>query len=321
MPEDLIKFGLIPEFIGRLPVVASVTNLDKESLVKILTEPRDALSKQYQRLFDMDGVALEFDDGRAGRDRRRGDPARHRRPRAARDHGRSAAAGDVRGARAATTSSGSSSPRRPCGPTSTRRSCRGRRSAPRGRSPPDRRRGPGAPRGSRELSPPGRRTVLAPFPPILAGIAPGRLCARGERGERSAAAVGFGPCSVSAPSCARAGRPRPPTRRRPSAGVISSVRSSWTSMAITSSSAEAKFTSARWRCGCSCIWSSTVVNVRFREDLLEDVWGYKPGVSTRTIDTHVKRLRDKLGEAGALVETVRGTGYRLSAEHQVIIKE
>src|SRR6476469_1235706 len=60
MPEDLIKFGLIPEFIGRLPVVASVTNLDKESLVKILTEPRDALSKQYQRLFDMDGVALEF---------------------------------------------------------------------------------------------------------------------------------------------------------------------------------------------------------------------------------------------------------------------
>ena len=62
MPEDLIKFGLIPEFIGRLPVVASVTNLDKESLVKILTEPRDALSKQYQRLFDMDGVALQFEE-------------------------------------------------------------------------------------------------------------------------------------------------------------------------------------------------------------------------------------------------------------------
>ena len=61
MPEDLIKFGLIPEFIGRLPVVASVTHLDKESLVAILTEPRDALSKQYQRLFDMDGVKLEFE--------------------------------------------------------------------------------------------------------------------------------------------------------------------------------------------------------------------------------------------------------------------
>jgi two-component system phosphate regulon response regulator PhoB len=61
--------------------------------------------------------------------------------------------------------------------------------------------------------------------------------------------------------------------------------------------------------------------VRSREDLLEDVWGYKPGVSTRTIDTHVKRLRDKLGDAGALVETVRGTGYRLSAEHPVVVKE
>jgi ATP-dependent Clp protease ATP-binding subunit ClpX len=60
MPEDLIKFGLIPEFIGRLPVVASVTNLDKESLVQILTEPRNALVKQYQKLFEMDGVELEF---------------------------------------------------------------------------------------------------------------------------------------------------------------------------------------------------------------------------------------------------------------------
>jgi len=60
MPEDLIKFGLIPEFIGRLPVVASVTNLDKESLVTILSEPKNALVKQYTRLFDMDGVELEF---------------------------------------------------------------------------------------------------------------------------------------------------------------------------------------------------------------------------------------------------------------------
>ncbi|HVV20847.1 MAG TPA: ATP-dependent Clp protease ATP-binding subunit ClpX [Pseudonocardiaceae bacterium] len=62
MPEDLIKFGLIPEFIGRLPVVASVTNLDKTSLVQILTEPRNALVKQYQRLFVMDGVELEFSE-------------------------------------------------------------------------------------------------------------------------------------------------------------------------------------------------------------------------------------------------------------------
>ncbi|MBB5153066.1 ATP-dependent Clp protease ATP-binding subunit ClpX [Saccharopolyspora phatthalungensis] len=60
MPEDLIKFGLIPEFIGRLPTVASVTNLDKPSLVRILTEPRNALVKQYKRLFEMDNVELEF---------------------------------------------------------------------------------------------------------------------------------------------------------------------------------------------------------------------------------------------------------------------
>jgi ATP-dependent Clp protease ATP-binding subunit ClpX len=60
MPEDLIKFGLIPEFIGRLPVVANVTNLDKSSLVRILTDPRNALVKQYERLFAMDGVELEF---------------------------------------------------------------------------------------------------------------------------------------------------------------------------------------------------------------------------------------------------------------------
>ncbi|WP_156757783.1 ATP-dependent Clp protease ATP-binding subunit ClpX [Actinokineospora pegani] len=62
MPEDLIKFGLIPEFIGRLPVLASVRNLDKESLVQILCEPRNALVKQYQKLFEMDGVELEFTD-------------------------------------------------------------------------------------------------------------------------------------------------------------------------------------------------------------------------------------------------------------------
>ena len=60
MPEDLIKFGLIPEFIGRLPVVASVTNLDKESLVTILSEPKNALVKQYRRMFELDGVELEF---------------------------------------------------------------------------------------------------------------------------------------------------------------------------------------------------------------------------------------------------------------------
>jgi ATP-dependent Clp protease ATP-binding subunit ClpX len=62
LPEDLLKFGMIPEFIGRLPVITSVRNLDQDALVRILTEPRNALVKQYQRLFDLDGVALEFTD-------------------------------------------------------------------------------------------------------------------------------------------------------------------------------------------------------------------------------------------------------------------
>ncbi|WP_107704949.1 ATP-dependent Clp protease ATP-binding subunit ClpX [Nocardioides allogilvus] len=62
-PEDLTKFGLIPEFIGRLPLIASVTKLDNEALVQILTEPRNALVKQYQKLFDLDGVELEFTEG------------------------------------------------------------------------------------------------------------------------------------------------------------------------------------------------------------------------------------------------------------------
>ncbi|HEX6247422.1 MAG TPA: ATP-dependent Clp protease ATP-binding subunit ClpX [Nocardioidaceae bacterium] len=60
MPEDLMKFGLIPEFIGRLPVIATVEKLNREALVSILTEPRNALVKQYQKLFELDGVELEF---------------------------------------------------------------------------------------------------------------------------------------------------------------------------------------------------------------------------------------------------------------------
>jgi ATP-dependent Clp protease ATP-binding subunit ClpX len=62
MPEDLIKFGMIPEFVGRLPVITSVHNLDREALIRILTEPRNALVRQYRRLFDLDGVELEFSD-------------------------------------------------------------------------------------------------------------------------------------------------------------------------------------------------------------------------------------------------------------------
>jgi ATP-dependent Clp protease ATP-binding subunit ClpX len=60
MPEDLLKFGLIPEFVGRLPVVATVQPLDQSALTRILTEPRNALVKQYQKLFELDGVELEF---------------------------------------------------------------------------------------------------------------------------------------------------------------------------------------------------------------------------------------------------------------------
>jgi ATP-dependent Clp protease ATP-binding subunit ClpX len=63
MPEDMLKFGLIPEFIGRLPVITTVRNLDRDALIKILTEPRNAYVKQYQRLFELDGVELEFDEG------------------------------------------------------------------------------------------------------------------------------------------------------------------------------------------------------------------------------------------------------------------
>jgi ATP-dependent Clp protease ATP-binding subunit ClpX len=62
-PEDLLKFGLIPEFVGRLPVVATLGDLDEKALVEILTKPKNALVKQYQRLFEMEDVSLDFTDG------------------------------------------------------------------------------------------------------------------------------------------------------------------------------------------------------------------------------------------------------------------
>ncbi len=62
LPEDLLKFGLIPEFIGRLPIIASLEPLDQEALVQILTQPKNALVKQYHRLFQMDNVELEFEE-------------------------------------------------------------------------------------------------------------------------------------------------------------------------------------------------------------------------------------------------------------------
>ncbi|HEY9574527.1 MAG TPA: AAA family ATPase, partial [Lachnospiraceae bacterium] len=61
MPQDFVKFGLIPEFIGRVPVVVSLNALDQEALVRILTEPKNSLTKQYKKLFALDGVELKFD--------------------------------------------------------------------------------------------------------------------------------------------------------------------------------------------------------------------------------------------------------------------
>ncbi len=63
LPQDLLKFGLIPEFVGRLPIIVTLHSLDKEALIRILTEPKNALVKQYQKLFEMDDVILEFDEG------------------------------------------------------------------------------------------------------------------------------------------------------------------------------------------------------------------------------------------------------------------
>mgnify|MGYP001490861668 FL=1 len=60
-PQDLVKFGLIPEFVGRVPITVSLEGLDEEALKKILTEPKSALVKQYKKLFEMDGVDLEFE--------------------------------------------------------------------------------------------------------------------------------------------------------------------------------------------------------------------------------------------------------------------
>ncbi len=61
-PEDLLKFGLIPEFVGRLPVIATLTDLDEDALVTILTQPKNALVKQYQRLFELEDARLTFTD-------------------------------------------------------------------------------------------------------------------------------------------------------------------------------------------------------------------------------------------------------------------
>ncbi|MEL7603291.1 MAG: ATP-dependent Clp protease ATP-binding subunit ClpX, partial [Bacillota bacterium] len=62
LPEDLLKYGLIPEFVGRMPIIVTLHQLDEEALLSILTEPKNALTRQYKRMFEMDGVELKFDD-------------------------------------------------------------------------------------------------------------------------------------------------------------------------------------------------------------------------------------------------------------------
>ena len=97
-PDDLLRFGLIPEFIGRLPVIATLEDLDEAALVKILTEPKNALVKQYQRLFDMENVGLTFTDDALNAIARKAIAAQDRRARPALDHGRHPAGDHVRAA-------------------------------------------------------------------------------------------------------------------------------------------------------------------------------------------------------------------------------
>ena len=86
LPEDLMQYGLIPEFIGRLPVCSAVHQLSRDDLITILTEPRNAIVKQFQRFFAFDGIELVFSDRRAEGGRRQGARARDRRARPALDH-------------------------------------------------------------------------------------------------------------------------------------------------------------------------------------------------------------------------------------------
>ena len=62
LPQDFVKFGLIPEFIGRVPITVSLDSLDRDALIRILKEPKNSLIKQYTKLFELDGVGLEFDE-------------------------------------------------------------------------------------------------------------------------------------------------------------------------------------------------------------------------------------------------------------------
>ena len=130
LPEDLVKYGMIPEFIGRLPTMGAVRSLDGDALVQILTEPKNALVRQYQKVFEFEDVELEFTDRRAPGDRRPGAAARHRRPRACGRSSKRCCSTRCTTCPGAPTSARSSSTSRPCARRSTRRSCPARPAAP-----------------------------------------------------------------------------------------------------------------------------------------------------------------------------------------------
>ena len=94
-PDDLLKFGLIPEFVGRLPVIATLEDLDESALIQILTEPKNALVKQYQTLFSMENVKLSFSDDALSEIAKKSDRTQNRCARIALDHGRHSAGYDV----------------------------------------------------------------------------------------------------------------------------------------------------------------------------------------------------------------------------------
>ena len=94
-PEDLIRYGLIPEFVGRLPLCGVLHELDEAALIKILTEPKNALVKQYQKKFEFDNVKLRVHGGRAATRRPAGRRAKSRRARIDDDSRRTAARGNV----------------------------------------------------------------------------------------------------------------------------------------------------------------------------------------------------------------------------------
>ena len=80
-PEDLVRYGLIPEFVGRMPIVATLQELDEAQLIRILTEPKNALTRQYERMFEMENAAIEFREEGVARGGAPGDGSQDGRPR------------------------------------------------------------------------------------------------------------------------------------------------------------------------------------------------------------------------------------------------